>query len=225
MRTRTHRYWGKFMEEPISLATGDVVERRVLVVEDVETTRRRIAQVLRTHGYQVEEALDGLEALRKVTAVRFDAILLDLVLPHVDGWQFRATQLRHTELADIPTIVVTVRPLRPSDRYALKYPTVVQKPFEDEALLAAVETACSTARRASEQVRLPAQVTQLFWSRRGEIGCADHAPASTSERWRNEGWVAIPADAERRQIVYQCQHCPGHKGPIARPTRSKGPKP
>jgi hypothetical protein len=56
---------------------------------------------------------------------------------------------------------------------------------------------------------------QLFWSRRGEVACALHAPAGESERWQAERWEAIPADANRHQIVYQCPHCSGHKGSIA----------
>ena len=91
----------------------------VLIVEDNDTTRRRMSTVLRRYGYDVVEAADGLDALKKVTAARFDAILLDLVLPHVDGWQFRATQLRHPELACIPTVIVTVQPLGAPERYAL----------------------------------------------------------------------------------------------------------
>ena len=117
----------------------------VLVVEDIDTTRRRIVGVLREHGYSVSEAVDGLEALRKLSARRFDAILLDLLLPNVDGWRFRETQLRHPELAQIPTVVVTVRPLRAADRYVLKAQDVVQKPIEDHVLLAAVRNACFSA--------------------------------------------------------------------------------
>ena len=46
----------------------------------------------------------------------------------------------------------------------------------------------------------------LFWSKRGEIACARHAPAPRASRWTDEGWQALP-DIEGRRITYQCQHC------------------
>lgn len=46
----------------------------------------------------------------------------------------------------------------------------------------------------------------LFWSKRGEIACAEHAPERQSSRWSLEGWQELPA-LEGRRITYQCQHC------------------
>jgi CheY-like chemotaxis protein len=193
----------------------------VLVVEDNETTRSRMTTVLRAHGYDVVEAKDGLDALQKVNRRSFDAILLDLVLPHVDGWQFRATQLRHPELASIPTVIVTVQPLREPERYSLRTNEVVRKPFEDAALVQAVERACRTRRPMAPIADVDAG--GLFWSRRGEIACGDHAPDATSTRWRDERWAAIPASAAKGRIIYRCQHCPGDGSPIDRSHRTVGP--
>ena len=188
----------------------------VLVVEDNDTTRNRMSRLLRQRGYTVTEATDGLDALRKVTAARFDAILLDLLLPHVDGWQFRATQLRHPELARIPTVIVTVQPLREPDRYVLRADDIVRKPFEDADILKAVQRACdvpqarAAAREASTTLPRPAPATGtadtvtgngLFWSRRGEIACAEHAPTADSPRWGDERWAALPAGAGRAHLV------------------------
>jgi CheY-like chemotaxis protein len=47
---------------------------------------------------------------------------------------------------------------------------------------------------------------QLFWSRKGEIACAQHAPASDAAQWQDEGWQEIQPVAGRR-IKYQCQIC------------------
>jgi CheY-like chemotaxis protein len=192
----------------------------ILVVDDNETTRLRIANVLGDNGYHVREATDGLDALRKASAEHFDAILLDLVLPNVDGWQFRATQLRHPELASIPTVIVTVQPLRQPDKYALRITDVVQKPFEDSALLQTIERAC----RTRQPVRSPTGVDTggLFWSRRGEIACAVHAPDATSEQWLAERWAPIPNGAGNRRIIYHCEHCDGHGSPIDRSRRGPG---
>jgi CheY-like chemotaxis protein len=188
----------------------------VLVIEDTETTRRRLVDTLRGHGYRVDEALDGFQALQKISTIRFDAILLDLVLPGLDGWQFRETQLRHPELAHIPTVVVTVRPLKEPDRYVLRPHDVVQKPFEDEEVLAAIHSACGTLRHVIPEQR---DGTELFWSRRGEVACWDHAPLTDSGRWHTDRWAAIPEGAGNGRIVYQCQYCPGAVGPVERRKR------
>ena len=192
----------------------------VLVVEDNDTTRDRIATLLRGHGYDVVEAGDGLDALQQVSRRRFDAIVLDLALPNVDGWQFRATQLRHPELASIPTVIVTVQPLRESDRYSLRISDIVHKPFEDANLLQAIERAYRTRHPSSASA--DTESTGLFWSHGGEIACLEHAPEATSERWRHERWAAMPRDAGRGRILYRCQHCPGDGSPIDRSRRRVG---
>ena len=46
----------------------------------------------------------------------------------------------------------------------------------------------------------------LFWSRKGEIACAQHAPSGDSSRWSDEGWQPVPEVAGRR-VKYQCQVC------------------
>ena len=185
----------------------------VLIVEDNETTRAHIATVLHRRGHAVSEAVDGLDALKKVSSSPYDVIVLDLVMPHVDGWQFRETQLRHPELAAIPTVVVTIRPLQHPDRYALRAADVVQKPFDDGKLLNAIERAARPVQVATTMA--PGRVSTLFWSRHGEIACSDHAPAAGSTRWTAERWAPIPPGAGRDRVVYQCQHCDARGTPIA----------
>lgn len=196
--------------------------RSVLVVEDNDTTRHRISTLLRSHGYGVTEAMNGRDALKEVAARSFDAILLDLVLPHVDGWQFRATQLRHPTLATIPTVIVTVRPLREPDRYVLRAADVVHKPFEDTTLLTAVQRACGVPRPAV--VPVDADNRGLFWSRRGEVACATHAPDAISGRWREEGWAPVVNVGSNSRVAYHCQHCHGHGSAIDRSKRAPGPQ-
>jgi CheY-like chemotaxis protein len=194
------------------------VLRRALVVEDVDATRNRIAGVLRRNGYYVDEAINGLDGLKKVASRRFDVILLDLVLPEVDGFQFRRTQLRHPELASIPTVLVTVKALRDSDRYVLQPHEVIQKPFEDVALLAAISRACAPRPRTLPPP--PPRSDSLYWSRRGEVACWDHAPKDDTERWYVEQWSVIPDGAGKNRVHYQCQHCPDRSGPVGHRKRS-----
>jgi CheY-like chemotaxis protein len=204
--------------QPITPRVG-----HLLVVEDNDTTRQRLARLLRATGHHVDEATDGLDALQRASSTRFDAILLDLVLPNVDGWQFRETQLRHPELAGIPTLIVTARPLREPERYALRTPYVVTKPFEDAGVLAVLNRALAQPR--PDEAFLPPHPSELsadelYWSRRGEVACGLHAPVGDSECWREERWAAIPPRMSTRQVTYRCQHCPGASGPLKRRPRT-----
>jgi CheY-like chemotaxis protein len=187
--------------------------KRVLVVEDAETTRQRLTALLSGAGYQVDAAIDGLDALRKVSSSRYDAILLDLLLPNVTGWQFRETALRHAELRAIPTIVLTAAALRESDRYVLRTPYVLRKPLEDATVLDVLSRACRIHHSDPRQ-KTSTPVQQLFWSRRGEVACALHAPTADSPRWHEEQWSAVAGGGSR--LTFQCQHCPGSAGPISR---------
>jgi CheY-like chemotaxis protein len=85
--------------------------KRVMVVDDERDIRRGIADALELEGYEVVEAADGREALQKLRrSERPAAIVLDLMMPGMNGWQFRDEQRRDPELAGIPVIVVSARP-------------------------------------------------------------------------------------------------------------------
>ena len=80
----------------------------VLVVEDDEDHRSTMASTLANEGYHVETAIHGADALAQLHAgARPDVILLDLLMPEVDGWAFMAVQKREPALASIPVVVFT----------------------------------------------------------------------------------------------------------------------
>src|SRR5713101_10024038 len=82
--------------------------KSILVVEDDESVRGAIAAFLEGEGYPVVEAEHGEAALRCLqSAGDFCLILLDLFMPVMNGWGFRAEQLRDPALAAIPLVVVT----------------------------------------------------------------------------------------------------------------------
>lgn len=79
---------------------------RVLVVEDEPDLLRTIAQVLREDGYAVDEAADGRDGLFKARSWEYDAIILDLLMPKLTGWQV-LEQLRQTH--QTPVLILTAR--------------------------------------------------------------------------------------------------------------------
>jgi CheY-like chemotaxis protein len=106
----------------------------VLVVDDDTDIREAVAEVLAGEGYQVFGAGDGAEALTKCRAFHPSVVLLDLMMPGMNGWEFRAEQKRDPDLADIPVVVLTA--LEP--RVSIDAEGFIRKPFELDELLAQV---------------------------------------------------------------------------------------
>ena len=106
----------------------------VLVVEDEPDIRETVVEVLSEEGYDVVGASDGNEALEKLHAYHPAVVLLDLMMPGMDGWQFRAAQRGDPEVSRIPVIVVSALG-RVADLDAAEF---IQKPFELDELLKAV---------------------------------------------------------------------------------------
>jgi CheY-like chemotaxis protein len=80
----------------------------VFVVEDDLDTRDMLGRFLELEGFQVELASNGKQALERLSAgVHPCVILLDLMMPVMDGWQFRREQVQDHDLAEIPVIVVS----------------------------------------------------------------------------------------------------------------------
>jgi CheY-like chemotaxis protein len=115
----------------------------VLVVDDHTDLRALTTSVLACNGYDVIEALDGRQAIRSLCEHAPDLVILDLNMPVMDGWQFRAEQQRLPDghLAAIPVLLVTGADDAPEDVATLKAVGLVKKPFDPAQLLAAVQRA------------------------------------------------------------------------------------
>lgn len=113
----------------------------VLVVDDHDDLRQLAASVLKSNGYDVIEALDGQDAIASLCRHAPDLVLLDLNMPIMNGWEFRAAQqqLPDEDLAAIPVVVVTEADDPGDHAAALKAAGLVKKPFNPEQLLEAVE--------------------------------------------------------------------------------------
>ena len=91
---------------------------RVLVVDDDPLARRMLRQVLQKAGYDVDEAANGVEGLSTARRNPPDAILLDLMMPELDGFGFLREQRRIDEIANVPVFVLTAAAL---DDFERKY--------------------------------------------------------------------------------------------------------
>ena len=114
--------------------------RRVLVVDDDRAIRGFVAEVLMDEGYDVKTAENGNEALAVSKEWHPDLIVLDLMMPVMDGWTFRARQRQVDALADVPVVVTSAATTLRTHRDTLEPCVVLPKPFELDELLGAVES-------------------------------------------------------------------------------------
>lgn len=106
---------------------------RVLVVDDDPDLRQLLTIALADEGYDVRAAPNGRAALDLLEAWQPRLIVLDLMMPELDGWAFRAEQLATPGAADVPVIVLSAaREVKPE---VLRPAAFVPKPFNLEQLL------------------------------------------------------------------------------------------
>ncbi|HEX5938970.1 MAG TPA: response regulator [Dehalococcoidia bacterium] len=110
----------------------------VLVVEDDERIQRLVELVLRGEGYCVLQASDGRRALELLDREKPDLVILDLMLPLLDGWTLREKMRQQPATAEIPVILMSaVRNLRETARQ-LQVADYLSKPFEIDDLVRSV---------------------------------------------------------------------------------------
>jgi len=112
--------------------------RQVLIVDDDADTREALSALLQVAGYSVVAACNGREALsclRDSSLSSVGIIILDLIMPVMDGWEFLVHQSRDAALEQIPVIIVTATPLRAP----LSAEAVLIKPLQFDSLVQLID--------------------------------------------------------------------------------------
>jgi len=114
----------------------------VLIVEDDTDLREMMAQLLSLEGFQAHTVANGREALEYMQNGDFpEVILLDLMMPVMDGWEFRRRQQRDPEMATVPVVVLSaLDPARAGDLDANAF---LKKPLDFDRLLELVRQYCT----------------------------------------------------------------------------------
>lgn len=107
--------------------------KRILIVEDAEPIAASMAELLHQEGYEVTCAADGQEALTHLESTQAlpDLILLDLMMPLMDGYQFRARQMQDPRLSHIPVLLMTAGGDIQAKAKELDARGYLRKPFKD----------------------------------------------------------------------------------------------
>jgi CheY-like chemotaxis protein len=119
----------------------------LLVVDDNEITREGLAAVLRREGCTVVLAGDGEQALACLrSGLVPDLILLDMMMPRVDGWAFLAERRRHPAAVAVPVVILTGLSIANAEwASSLGAAGLLRKPVETETVLAEVRRCCRRA--------------------------------------------------------------------------------
>jgi putative two-component system response regulator len=157
--------------------------RRILVVDDVEQNLALLGGLVRSLGYEVETARDGLEALAKL-ALGVDLVLLDVMMPGLDGYEVARRVRADARTADLPIILVTVLDSREDRVKAIQAGAsdFIAKPVDKTELLV----------RISSQLRLKEAQDAL---KRSQAGLEEQVASRTAELRRT---CEVAADANRR---------------------------
>jgi DNA-binding response OmpR family regulator len=109
----------------------------VLLVEDDFVLRSSLSEFLTAEGFRVDCCADGRAAFRRLHAPpKPNLILLDMMLPYLDGYELRALQRKSPLIANIPVVVISAHDLDPQSVGELGLPPPLRKPLDLDRLLA-----------------------------------------------------------------------------------------
>jgi twitching motility two-component system response regulator PilH len=116
--------------------------RTILVVDDSPTERYFLTDILRRHGYEVLNANSGEEGVAKAKSDRPDLILMDVVMPGLNGFQATRMLSRDDETRDIPVIMCTTKGQETDRIWGMRQGAVeyLVKPIDPEALIARIKS-------------------------------------------------------------------------------------
>jgi len=117
-------------------------EKRILIVEDAFSTRELEKTILETHGYLVDTAVDGLDALDRITGAHYDLIVSDVEMPRMDGFELCRTLKKKEGYTDIPFVMVTALQKEEDKRRGMEVGAsayIVKSAFEQTGLLDTIE--------------------------------------------------------------------------------------
>ena len=123
----------------------------ILVVDDDKNTRLFLTALLEDAGYTVTAASNGVEALEQMDRAHVDLVVLDVMMPHMDGYEF--TRLVRESDANLPILMVSAKQL-PTDKhkgFAAGTDDYVTKPIDNEEMLYRIKALLRRAKIATER--------------------------------------------------------------------------
>jgi CheY-like chemotaxis protein len=115
--------------------------KRILVVDDSPTIRKAVVAILERHGYLASSAADGQLALVALATQPFDLVLVDFVMPNLNGFQFCRAMRAKEQWRDLPVVLMSAKSDRIREQFVRQTGALdaITKPFDAQALLLVVE--------------------------------------------------------------------------------------
>ena len=125
---------------------------KLLLADDEPDMIRALSAILTHEGYKVDAVYDGAEALEKAAAVSYDGLILDIMMPKLDGWSV-LRQIRQT--SNVPIIMLTARGEEQDELFGfeLGVDEYIPKPFSPKILVARVEAILKRASKDEKEIK------------------------------------------------------------------------
>ena len=122
---------------PAVKAPAQATGKHILVVDDSPSVRRVVGNMLKQHGWEVQVARDGVEALEMITNETPAGVLLDIEMPRMDGYELMATVRAQEQYRTLPIVILTSRAASKHQQRAMQLGAnaYVVKPYQDEELI------------------------------------------------------------------------------------------
>ncbi|HXL36711.1 MAG TPA: response regulator [Ktedonobacteraceae bacterium] len=122
---------------PAVRTAAQVSGKHILVVDDSPSVRRVVGNMLRQHGWEVQVARDGVEALDMISNETPAGVLLDIEMPRMDGYELMATIRAQEQYRTLPIVILTSRAASKHQQRAMQLgaSAYVVKPYQDEELI------------------------------------------------------------------------------------------
>lgn len=130
---------------------------RILVVDDSPTIRKVVTRILERHDYQTLTAGDGVEALRLLDREKADLMLVDFVMPRMNGYQLCLSVRQNERLRELPVVLMSAKGDKIRGKFVQQTGALdaITKPFDARGLLAVVESALGKAEGAAKEGSVP----------------------------------------------------------------------
>jgi two-component system, chemotaxis family, chemotaxis protein CheY len=138
----------------------DCVMPRILIVDDDKDYRECLQTYLEYEGYQAVVAGDGVEALHRLRRTALQLVLLDMMMPLMDGAQFLARQRNEPGMAGVPVLVISASDEAARQAHSMGAAGVLKKPLDFDQLVDAIRAHCAAEPAAAgpEIEALPAVI-------------------------------------------------------------------
>ncbi|OIJ18879.1 DNA-binding response regulator [Anaerobacillus alkalidiazotrophicus] len=189
--------------------------KKVLIVDDEKEMRILLSVCLKPSGYEIDEAQTGFDALQKVMDVKYDLIILDIMMPTVDGFEV-LTNVREMIDKDVPIIMLTA--LGETDRIVeglqLGADDYIVKPFEPKELIARIESVMRRSKRTELEDVSSYQIHGLLFEEdKMRVSYASHVLTLTKKEYKLLVRLAKnPGRVYSREQLVQLEWDDDHKG-------------